>query len=42
MDIIEVDRAKDSIAMSILKMAIGAGRAGITTLSQTGGMRVIY
>jgi polysaccharide biosynthesis/export protein len=41
-DIIEVDRAKDSIAMSILKMAIGAGRAGITTLSQTGGMRVIY
>lgn len=42
MDIIEVDRAKDSLAMSILKIAIGAGRAGVTSLAQGSGLRVIY
>lgn len=42
MDIIEVGRAKDSLAMSILKIALGAGRAGITSAAQGTGLRVLY
>ncbi len=42
MDIIEVGRAKDSFAMQILKIAIGAGRAGITSAAQGTGLRVLY
>jgi len=41
-DIVEVDKAKDSIAMSILKIAIGAGKQGVSALTTGGGYRVIY
>lgn len=41
-DIIEVDKAKDSIAQSILKIAIGAGRQAVGSLSGGVGYRVLY
>ncbi len=41
-DIVEVDRARDSIAMSILKIAIGAGRAGVNAVATGSGYRVLY
>ncbi|MEZ5307248.1 MAG: SLBB domain-containing protein [Pyrinomonadaceae bacterium] len=40
-DIIEVDKAKDSIASTILKIVAGAGRTGITSFA-TGGARILY
>lgn len=41
-DIIEVDKAKDSLAQSILKIAIGAGRQAVGSLSGGVGYRVLY
>lgn len=41
-DIIEVDKAKDSIAQSILKIAIGAGRQAVGSISGGVGYRVLY
>lgn len=41
-DIIEVDKAKDSIAQSILKIAVGAGRTAVTNFSGGAAYRVLY
>ncbi len=41
-DIIEVDKSKDSLAQSILKIAIGAGRQAVGSLSGGVGYRVLY
>jgi polysaccharide export outer membrane protein len=41
-DIVEVDKAKDSIASAILKIAIGAGRGVISSVSGGVGYRVLY
>lgn len=41
-DIIEVDKAKDSLAQSILKIAVGAGRQAVGSLSGGVGYRVLY
>jgi len=42
LDIVEVDRAKDSLGMSILKLAIGAGKSTVTSLTGGVGYRVMY
>lgn len=41
-DIIEVDKAKESVAMQMFKFAIGVGKAGITAAGTGGGYRVLY
>jgi polysaccharide export outer membrane protein len=41
-DIIEVDKSKDSIAQAILKIAVGAGRQAVGSLSGGVGYRVLY
>jgi polysaccharide export outer membrane protein len=41
-DIVEVDKAKKSIAQTILDIAIGAGKGGITSLTNGIGYRVMY
>lgn len=41
-DIIEVDKAKESLAMAILKVAIGAGKNVIAAGSNSIGYRVLY
>lgn len=41
-DIVEVDKAKDSIGTSILKMVLGVGKTAVTSLTNTGMYRVIY
>ncbi len=41
-DIVEVDRAKDSIAKTILDIVAGAGRTGLSSLATGGGSRILY
>ncbi len=41
-DIVEVDKAKKSIAQTILEIAIGAGKGGITSVTNGLGYRVMY
>ena len=41
-DIVEVDHAKDSLGMSIFKVAVGLGKAGATAAVTGGGYRVLY
>ncbi len=41
-DIVEVDKAKDSIAMTILNFALGAGKTAITSGVSSIGYRVVY
>ncbi len=41
-DIVEVNKAKDSIAMTILNFAVGAGKAAITSGANNIGYRVVY
>lgn len=41
-DIVEIDQAKDSMAMSILKIAIGAGKSTMTSVTQGVGYHVWY
>lgn len=41
-DIVEVDKAKDSIAQQILKIAVGAGKTAVGSLSGGVGYRVLY
>jgi polysaccharide export outer membrane protein len=41
-DIVEVDKAKDSIAKTILDIAIGAGKSTIGAVTQGVGYRVMY
>ena len=41
-DIIEVDKSKKSIAQTILEIAIGAGKGGVTAVTQGLGTRVLY
>lgn len=41
-DIIEVDKAKKSITQTILEIAIGAGRGGVTAVTQGLGTRILY
>jgi polysaccharide export outer membrane protein len=41
-DIVEVDKAKESIAATVLKLALGAGRSVITSGATNVGYRVIY
>jgi len=41
-DIIEVDKSKKSIAQTILEIAIGAGKGGISTVTQGLGTRILY
>jgi len=41
-DIIEVDKTKKSIAQTILEIAIGAGKGGITSMTNGLGYRVMY
>jgi protein involved in polysaccharide export with SLBB domain len=41
-DIVEVDKAKKSIAQTILEIAVGAGKGGITSLTNGIGYRVMY
>ena len=41
-DIVEVDKAKKSVAQTILEIAIGAGRGGVTAVTQGLGTRILY
>ncbi len=41
-DIIEVDKAKKSIAQIVLDIAIGAGKSGISTFGSGGVSRILY
>lgn len=41
-DIVEVDKSKDSVAQQILKIAVGAGRQAVGSLSGGVGYRVLY
>ncbi len=41
-DIVEVEKAKKSIALRILEIAAGAGRSAITSAANTTGLRVVY
>jgi polysaccharide biosynthesis/export protein len=41
-DIVEVDKAKDTIAQSLLKIAIGAGKGVLTSVTGGIGYRVLY
>lgn len=41
-DIIEVDKAKDSIAKQVLAIALGAGKAGVYSMTTAIPYRVIY
>jgi protein involved in polysaccharide export with SLBB domain len=41
-DIVEVDRAKDSLALSILKIAAGMAKSTATSFSNQAGYRVLY
>jgi polysaccharide export outer membrane protein len=41
-DIIEVDKAKDSIAQTIAKVALGAGRTVVSSVSGGVGYRILY
>jgi polysaccharide biosynthesis/export protein len=41
-DIIEVDKSKDSIAESIMKIVVGAGKTAVTNFSGGAAYRVLY
>jgi len=41
-DIVEVDKAKESVALTILKIAAGAGRTAVSGVSNSLGTRVLY
>ena len=41
-DIVEVDKARDSIGMTIMKMVIGAGKTVLTSGAGSVGTRVLY
>ena len=41
-DIIEVDKAKDSIAQTIIKLALGVGKTVVTSGASSIGYRVLY
>lgn len=41
-DIIEVDKAKKSIAQTVLEIAVGAGRGGISAVTNGLGTRILY
>lgn len=41
-DIVEVDKAKEGIAMTILKIAVGAGRTAVSGASSAVGTRILY
>lgn len=41
-DIIEVDHAKDSLAKTVLGIAMGAGRTVLSSVSSSAGYRVLY
>ena len=41
-DIVEVDKAKESIASTILQFAIGAGKTAVTSGVSSIGYRVVY
>ncbi len=41
-DIIQVDKTKKSMAMTILEFAVGAGKAAVTAAANSTGYRVIY
>jgi polysaccharide export outer membrane protein len=41
-DVVEVGMAKDSFAVAALKMALGAGKAGVSSLGTGIGLRVLY
>ena len=41
-DIIEVDKAKDSIGIQILKIAAGAAKTAVGSVASQGGYRVLY
>jgi polysaccharide export outer membrane protein len=41
-DIVEVDKAKDSIGVAILKFAIGAAKTTATNAASSGGYRILY
>ena len=41
-DIVEVDKAKDSIAQTIIKLALGVGKTVVTSGASSIGYRVLY
>ncbi len=41
-DIIEVDKSKKSIAQTILEIAIGAGKGGVSAVTNGLGTRILY
>jgi polysaccharide export outer membrane protein len=41
-DIVEVDKAKDSVAQQILKIVVGAGKTVVSSMSGGVGYRVLY
>ncbi|MFM9904458.1 MAG: polysaccharide biosynthesis/export family protein [Pyrinomonadaceae bacterium] len=41
-DIVEVDKAKDSLAVAILKIAVGAGKTAISSVTNSIGYKVLY
>ena len=41
-DIVEVDKAKENIGLSIMKIALGAAKGGITSVTGGLGTRVLY
>lgn len=41
-DIVEIDKAKDSLAKTILNIMAGAGRSAVSSLATGGGTRILY
>ena len=41
-DMVEVGRSKDSMAMAILKFALGAGKSAVTSGATNAGYRIVY
>lgn len=41
-DIIEIDKSKDSLATTILKIVTGASRTAVSSLATSGGNRILY
>ena len=41
-DIVEVDKAKESIGSQLLKFALGAGKGAVTSFTSAGAYRVLY
>ena len=41
-DIVEVDHAKDSLATSLMKIAVGGAKTGVNAFATSGGLKILY